>query len=149
MLHLYNSGGSSTSLFDVTMGSYDGAETRELVGAFLLLYITFKHGNDFGLYRDDRLNVMNASPRAIENVENTCAPSSTNSGLKLLLKFSQNFLDITPYLSTSKYQPYSKPNNIPLYVHNKSSHPPKILQNNPLSSNKRLSQISSDNDNLV
>ena len=76
MLHLYNSDGSSTSLFDVTMGSDDGAETRQLVGAFLLLYITFKHGNDFGLNRDDGLGVMNACPR------------STNSDLKLLSKFS-------------------------------------------------------------
>ena len=46
--------------------------------------------------------------------------------------------------STGKYQPYSKPNNVPLYVNNKSNHPPNILRNIPISINKRLSQISSD-----
>ena len=54
---LYDSGESwgkkaSSNLFDVTMGSYDGAETCELVGAFLLHNI-----------RDDGLGISNASPR--------------------------------------------------------------------------------------
>ena len=41
---------SSQTLFDVTMGSYDGAETCELIGAFVLHQITSKYGNNFGLY---------------------------------------------------------------------------------------------------
>ena len=40
----------STNLFEVNMGSYDGAETCELVGSFLLHQITHKHGENFGLY---------------------------------------------------------------------------------------------------
>ena len=53
---LYDSGDSwgkqaSSNLFDVTMGSYDGGETCELVGAFLLHNI-----------RDDGLGISNASP---------------------------------------------------------------------------------------
>ena len=59
-----------------------------------------------------------------------------------------NFLNVTVNLSTGKYQPYSKPNNVPLYVNNKSNHPPNILRNIPLSINKRLSQISSDKDSF-
>jgi hypothetical protein len=38
--------------------------------------------------------------------------------------------------------------NIPLYVHNKSHHPPKILDNIPAAINKRLSEISSDEDSF-
>ena len=46
---LYNSGKhwekkSSSNLFDVTMGSFDGAESCELVGSYLLHLITKKHG---------------------------------------------------------------------------------------------------------
>ena len=33
-----------------------------------------------------------------------------------------------------------------IYVHNKSNHPPKIIENIPAAINKRLSEISSDED---
>ena len=66
---LYSSGepwGKKTSdnLFDVTMGSCDGAESCELVGAYPLHQIKEKFGNTcvFGLYRDDSLGISNASP---------------------------------------------------------------------------------------
>jgi hypothetical protein len=44
--------------------------------------------------------------------------------------------------------PYTKPNNVPRYVHNKSNHPPTILKNIPESINKRLSEISSDEESF-
>ena len=97
------------------MGSYDGAESCELVGSFLLHLITAKHGNT------DGLGIVKESAREI---------------------------DVTLNLSTGKYQPYSKLNNIPLYVHSKSNHPPSILRNMPLSINKRLTEISSDEASL-
>ena len=59
-----------------------------------------------------------------------------------------NFLDVTLNLSMGKYHPYSKPNNTPLYVHSKSNHPPSVLRNIPLSINKRLTEISSDQDSF-
>ena len=34
---------SSSDFFDITMGSYDGAESCDLVGSFLLHQITMKH----------------------------------------------------------------------------------------------------------
>jgi hypothetical protein len=37
-----------------------------------------------------------------------------------------------------------KPNNKPLYVHSESNHPPSIIRNIPISINKRLSNISSN-----
>ena len=48
------------------MGSFDGAESCELVGSFLLHLITMKHGNKFGLYRDDGLGIIKATPRQVE-----------------------------------------------------------------------------------
>lgn len=45
--------------FDVTMGSYDGAEVCELVGLFILSKLTNVAGMDsIGLYRDDGLAVL-------------------------------------------------------------------------------------------
>ena len=47
--------------FDVTEGSYDGAEVCELVGLYLLhkLQRLFTNNSSVGLYRDDGLAVVN------------------------------------------------------------------------------------------
>ena len=46
-------------LFDVTMGSFDGAEVCELVGLYLLNKIKSLLGsNNVGLYRDDGLAIV-------------------------------------------------------------------------------------------
>ena len=46
-------------LFDVTMGSYDGAEVSELVGTFLLDKISVKYDkNSIGLYRNNELSIF-------------------------------------------------------------------------------------------
>ena len=55
----------TANMFDVTMGSYDGAETCELIGLYMLSLIGSKFRNQVGLYRDDGLAVCNATPREI------------------------------------------------------------------------------------
>ena len=55
-----------------------------------------------------------------------------------------NFLDVTLDLQSGKHYPFTKEGNVPLYIHKKSNHPPSILKNIPDSINKRLSEISSD-----
>ena len=50
-------------VFDVTMGSYDGAETCELIGKYMLSLITAKFKDQVGLYRDDGLAVCKAMPK--------------------------------------------------------------------------------------
>ena len=46
-------------LFDVTMGSYDGAEVCELVGTYLLNKLTaIVRKEEIGLYRDDGIMVV-------------------------------------------------------------------------------------------
>ena len=45
--------------FDVTMGSYDGAEVCELIDIFMLSLIgNIYNRNNIGLYRDDGLTVF-------------------------------------------------------------------------------------------
>ena len=50
------------------MGSYDGAETCELVGSFLLSHFQDLNTN-VGLYRDDGLAITNATPRDSANIK--------------------------------------------------------------------------------
>ena len=53
---------NSRSNFDVTMGSYDGVETCELVGCYLLAQLKQIPGIEIGLYRDDGLAILNQTP---------------------------------------------------------------------------------------
>ena len=50
--------------FDVAMGSFDGAETCELVGLFLLAELDEIDRLNVGLYRDDGLSVTPVPPQA-------------------------------------------------------------------------------------
>ena len=46
------------------MGRWDGAETCELVGAYILSQVREKHGNGIGLYSDDGLGAFEVTPWA-------------------------------------------------------------------------------------
>jgi hypothetical protein len=139
------------SLFDVTMGSFDGAETCELVGSYLLSELPPQYRNQIGLYRDDGLAVFDAGPRKIESIKKIICKVFSEHNLRLTIeanKKSVNFLDVTLDLRTGAYKPFTKPNSKPLYVHHKSNHPPSIIRNIPLGINRRLSSISSDKESF-
>ncbi len=133
------------------MGSHNGVENCELVGAYILHQITEKYGNKFGLYRDDGLGISKESPRRVEAIKKGLCSIFNSHGLKITIEANKqivNFLDVTLNLSNGKYTPYSKPNNTPQYVHNKSNHPPGISKNVPKAINKQLCEISSDKDSF-
>ena len=132
--------------FDVTMGSYDGAETCELVGNFLLSQLQHLDIN-MGLYRDDGLAITNATPRQTENIKKEICQIFNSNGLRITIEANKqvvNFLDVTLNLDKSTYQPFTKPNTTLLYVHRESNHPQSITRNIPAGINKRLSTLSSD-----
>ena len=138
---------TSTSNFDVTMGSYDGAETCELVGCYLLSQLKQLPGIEIGLYRDDGLAVLNQTPREIERAKKDICQIFARNNLKITIEANKkvvNFLDVTLDLNTGKFKPYTKPMSTPLYVHSQSNHPPNIIRNIPAAINRRLSSISSD-----
>ena len=142
---------TSDNHFDVTMGSYDGAETCELVGAYLLHQITTRYGTTFGLYRDDGLGISKDSPRKVELIKKDLCTIFKDHGLKITIEANKtivNFLDVTLNQANGSYMPYIKTNNVPHYVHSKSNHPPTILKNIPESINRRLSEISSDEESF-
>ena len=109
------------TIFDVTMGSFDGAETCELAGLYLLSKLTP------GLYRDDGLVALNKTPREIENIKKYTCKTFNEHNLKLTIEANMkcvNFLDVTLDLNASTYKPYTKPGNVIQYVNRESSHPP-------------------------
>lgn len=72
-----------------------------------------------------------------------------DNGLNVIISVNLNtvdFLDVTLDLKLGTYKPFSKPNDVPLYIHAKSNHPPPTLRNVLLAVNKRLSEISSNED---
>ena len=139
-------------MFDVTVGSFDGAEICDLVGLFLLNDLAKKFGNKFvGLYRDDGLAIIQSkSARIADKVRKEMHEIFKTYGLRITADISHqivNFLDITLSLSdeTLTYAPYMKPNNVPLYIHCNSNHPHTIIKQIPKSINKRISSLSANN----
>ena len=138
---------TSTTLFDVTMGSYDGAETCELVGCYLLAQLQQLPNIEIGLYRDDGLAVTTRTPKETDRIKKQICNVFKNNNLKITIEANKkviNFLDVTLDMNTEKFKPYAKSTNTPLYLHSKSNHPPSIIKNIPESVNRRLSEISSD-----
>ena len=70
-----------------------------------------------------------------------------NNNLRITVEANKktvNFLDVTLDLTTERFKPYSKPATTPQSVFSRSNHPPNIIRNIPAATNKRLSEISSD-----
>ena len=139
------------SLFDVIMGSYDGAEVCELVGLFLLKIIADIFGKDsVGLYtyRDDGLILLKGTGgRQAELTRKQLHEIFKKQDFRITTEINYhtvNFLDVTLNLNEEKYQPYRKPNNTPLYIDSRSNHPPCIIKQLPASINRHLSSLSSD-----
>ena len=136
--------------FDVSMGAFDGAESSDLIGLFLLHLIETEIKDvEIGLYRDDGLCVTSATPRLTEKLRQKIVKifKDNNLGTTSTANLTQvQFLDVTLDLKNEIFKPYIKPGDKPTYVHSKSNHPPSILQNIPLSINKRLSKISANKD---
>ena len=132
--------------FDVTMGSFDGAELCELVGLYILHTLGEKYGKDrIGLYHDDELacSGYTSGPQADRirkdfikifredfNLSITC-----ETNLKAV-----NFLDVILNLTTGKYHPYYNP----LYNNILSNHLPNIIKNLPDNIAKKINTSSAD-----
>ena len=145
-------GGSSTwqkkdgNQFDVTMGSYDGAEICELVGLYILDLLSCKFNRELiGLYRDDGLAALKLSGPQADRARKDIVHIFKQCGLRvtvdILLK-QTDFLDVTFDLVSGKFWPYRKPNSDPLYINAKSNHPPTILKHLPAAITSRIASLS-------
>ena len=122
------------------MGSYDGAETCEQLGSFLLSQLQnrtiprqwtghFKHHTK--RYRKHQKGNM-------PHLQSQWATDHHRSQRK------DHFLEVTFNLNKSTYQPFTKPNTTLKYVHRERNHPPTTTKNIPAGINERLSSLSSD-----
>ena len=133
--------------FDVTMGSYDGAETCELVGLYMLDKLKQDvPAHQIGLYRDDGLAIIPQSngPK-LDKIRKQITATFKKEGLKITIETNMvevDFLDVTLNLNTGKYSPFRKPNDTPLYVNKHSNHPPTIIKQLPEMIKRRISDIS-------
>ena len=117
--------------FDVAQGSYDGAETCELVGLFILADLSELDRMNAGLYRDDGLSVTPVPPRQAETLKKKIGAIFAKHGLSITAQANitrTDFLDVFFDLEADTYKSYNKPNNIPQYVHRLSNHPPLNLE---------------------
>ena len=135
--------------FDVTMGSFDGAEISELVGFYLLSKVSKIIDNaHLGLHRDDGLALLtNCNGRKLDRIRKKLHQTFKNKGLKITVELCDNnayFLDISLNVSEKSHRPYKKPNDTPLYINKMSIHPKSIINNIPDMVSKRLSNLSSD-----
>ena len=136
----------TNNLFDVTMGSFDGAETCELVVVYLLSQLKMVIPN-VGLYRDDGLAFSNEKPCEVEKTKKQICKIFSDNGLKVKIEANHkviDFLDVTLNLKNEKFYPYMKDGNRPVYVNAESNHPPAVLKAIPKGVNERLCSISSD-----
>ena len=53
-----------------------------------------------------------------------------------------NFLDVSMDIEAGRHKPYRKPNDSPLYINEKSNHPPNIIKEIPAMVQTRLSDLS-------
>ena len=135
--------------FDITMGSFDGAETSELVGLYLLSKVTNIIPNaHLGLYRDDGLAmIMNSNGPKLDRIRKQLHNLFKEEGLKITVEIcggQVDFLDITLNAEDKSHMPYKKPNDTPLYINTKSNHPQNIINNIPDMISKQLSNLSSN-----
>ena len=141
----------SDSGFDVTMGSYDGAEVCQLVGVFLLNKLAaYVDKKSAGLYRDDGLAALRRVPgTSADRTRKRIISLFQSYGLKITIDINirvTNFLDVTLNLETGTYKPYRKPGDTPLYLNHRSNHPSTIIENLPTAINTRLASISANED---
>ena len=96
--------------FDVPMGCYDGAETCELIGTYLLYQINNVKKENIGLHRDDGLGIFrNMSVPEVERKKKDLIRIFKSNGLSISVKINlkvADFLDIHFEMVQDIYQPY-------------------------------------------
>ena len=109
--------------------------------------------NNIGPYRDDRLAVFkNTNGPQSEKIRKTFQTMFQNKRLDIIINCNMkivNYLDVTLNLNDGSYRPCKKPNEETNYIHVNSDHPPPppphppfILKQLPMSTERRLSSLS-------
>ena len=116
-------------LFDVTIGSFDGTDVCELVGALILSQLSNIINNTYmELYRDDRLIIIrNPNRPKLDSNRKRIASSLKLLGFRITIHTNLrivNFWDVTLNLYKGTYEPFKKDNDTPINILTSSNHPP-------------------------
>ena len=138
--------------FDVSMGSWDGAEVCEATNLFILNHIVNVKGmfknEEVGIYRDDGLAIVRGTARSVDVLRKKLEQIFKEElGLKITAEFSAcstDFLDVILDLKSGLHRPFRKANDTPNYIHVNSNHPPAVIKQIPTMIEDRLSTNSSN-----
>ena len=89
--------------FDVTMGSFDGAQTCELVGLFLILLFQLRPTHldvNVGLYRDDGLATCTKTPKQVTYLGPSASQSSDGDASAASRILVVSFLQVCLFWAT-------------------------------------------------
>ena len=98
-----------------------------------------------GLYRDDGLSIFKKWKWKWKRLRNAHKKVFKNNGLDVIINCNMkivNYLDATFNLNNGTYRPYQKPGNMIQYIQVESNHLPNIIKQIPKAIEKRLSQLS-------
>ena len=135
--------------FDVTIGSYDGAEISELCGLYLLSRLRLleaEQGGECILYRDDGLMIVEGNGQQVDRTRKKLVKLFKDENLKITTETNitvVSYLDVVMDLKDKSTKPFIKSNANTRYVSKLSNHPKNVTDNIPEAVNKRLCDISS------
>ena len=114
------------------MGCFDGADTCEHVGTFILYKLkNVFQNNTFGFYRDDGLAVIKVlSGPEIDRQKKNVVKTFKDYGINITIEanlHTVNYLDVTFDLRKGTYLPYRKLHNPQVYTSNCSNHLPTVI----------------------
>ena len=102
------------------------------------------------MHCDDGLSILrNSSSPEIERKKKQIIQTFKSCGLNITVKTNLktvDFLDVRLDLVNNTYQPYREPNSETVYINKDSNHPPNILKYLTKTINKRISEISCNQD---
>ena len=113
--------------FDVTMGSFDGAELCELIGIYIQSLLTDSieliTKENIGLYQDNGLILLhNVNSQQTDRLRKRIIKKFQSIGFKTEIATNLqevDFLDATFNLINNTYRPYKKPNDNLTYINTK------------------------------
>ena len=135
--------------FDVSIGAYDGAEIRELVGCVLLYSINkIIDPSSHGLYYDDGLIIVDKStPKKCDGIRKRLNKLFDEFGFRLDIRTDlqiTDYLDVTLNLYSGTVSPFRKKNQDLRYVNRGSNHPTQVFKHVPKGIEHRLWNNSSN-----
>ena len=135
--------------FDITIGSYDGAELCELIGIYIQFLLTKILSKDkSGLYGVNGLFILRKiNKQQTDRVQKKIISIFKNINFKIEIVTNErevDFLDVTFNLENNTYRPYKKPNDKLIYIDVSSNHPPQIKKQLTKIIRDRLQQNSSN-----